>query len=336
MAKKSEDKEPELAPIIIKKIQAGHGGAHGGAWKIALADMMTAMMAFFLLMWLLGATNESQRKSIADYFKPTPKSIVDLAKGSGSNGVFGGRSMLDDQGLPNAAMQTSIFDTATPPRMNATDKDESTEDAEGSGAGAGGQSAGKDQGAEQGGASGKNEGAEKAGGKAKTEAEKAAAAAAEQKQFSEVEQQLKAALANDPELAGLAANVSIKRDKDGLHIDLVDQANFSMFNLGTAKLLPRAQTLLKTVAKIVAKAPNKVAVRGHTDSFGFSDAKSRNNWTLSADRAETTRALLESSAVTPDRFARIEGVADSDPSVPANPYDPRNRRISVTLLTDSP
>jgi chemotaxis protein MotB len=58
MAKKSEDKEPELAPIIIKKIQAGHGGAHGGAWKIALADMMTAMMAFFLLMWLLGATNE--------------------------------------------------------------------------------------------------------------------------------------------------------------------------------------------------------------------------------------------------------------------------------------
>ena len=47
-----------LAPIIVKKIiDEGHGGAHGGAWKIALADMMTAMMAFFLLMWLLGATN---------------------------------------------------------------------------------------------------------------------------------------------------------------------------------------------------------------------------------------------------------------------------------------
>jgi len=61
-----------LAPvIIIKKMPDGHGGAHGGAWKIALADMMTAMMAFFLLMWLLGASNADQRKSIADYFKPT-------------------------------------------------------------------------------------------------------------------------------------------------------------------------------------------------------------------------------------------------------------------------
>ncbi|MGI9132322.1 MAG: flagellar motor protein MotB, partial [Rhodoferax sp.] len=60
-----------LAPIIVKKIMPGHGGAHGGAWKIALADMMTAMMAFFLLMWLLGATTEAKRKSVADYFNPT-------------------------------------------------------------------------------------------------------------------------------------------------------------------------------------------------------------------------------------------------------------------------
>jgi chemotaxis protein MotB len=61
-----------LAPVIVIKkiIDDGHGGAHGGAWKIALADMMTAMMAFFLLMWLLGASNSDQRKSIADYFKP--------------------------------------------------------------------------------------------------------------------------------------------------------------------------------------------------------------------------------------------------------------------------
>ncbi|NQW81301.1 MAG: hypothetical protein HQ445_09025, partial [Polaromonas sp.] len=59
-----------LAPVIVIKkiIDDGHAGAHGGAWKIALADMMTAMMAFFLLMWLLGASNADQRKSIADYF----------------------------------------------------------------------------------------------------------------------------------------------------------------------------------------------------------------------------------------------------------------------------
>ncbi len=83
-----------VAPsITIKKIMDdGHGGAHGGAWKIALADMMTAMMAFFLLMWLLGASNADQRKSIADYFKPTSHSNVTMGKLAGSNGILGGRS----------------------------------------------------------------------------------------------------------------------------------------------------------------------------------------------------------------------------------------------------
>ncbi len=55
--------EPEPRPIIVKKIIVdGHGGHHGGAWKVAYADFVTAMMAFFLLMWLLGATTEKQRK----------------------------------------------------------------------------------------------------------------------------------------------------------------------------------------------------------------------------------------------------------------------------------
>ena len=58
--------------IIVKKIYIeGHGGHHGGAWKVAYADFVTAMMAFFLLLWLLGATTEKQRKGIADYFAPT-------------------------------------------------------------------------------------------------------------------------------------------------------------------------------------------------------------------------------------------------------------------------
>ncbi len=59
-------------PIIVKKVyQINHGGHHGGAWKVAYADFVTAMMAFFLLMWLLGATTEKQRKALADYFSPT-------------------------------------------------------------------------------------------------------------------------------------------------------------------------------------------------------------------------------------------------------------------------
>jgi chemotaxis protein MotB len=85
------------APIIIKrkKVVAG-GGHHGGAWKVAYADFVTAMMAFFMLMWLLGATTENQRKGIADYFTPT----IPIVKASGGGGgAFGGDSIFSENTL---------------------------------------------------------------------------------------------------------------------------------------------------------------------------------------------------------------------------------------------
>ena len=94
------------APIIIKRKKVIQGGHHGGAWKVAYADFVTAMMAFFLLMWLLGATNEKQRKGIADYFNPT----IPINKVSGGgDGAFGGDSVfteatLADQGTGAAVM----------------------------------------------------------------------------------------------------------------------------------------------------------------------------------------------------------------------------------------
>ena len=114
---KKPEKGGEAAPaasIIIKKVQGGHGGGHGGAWKIALADMMTAMMAFFLLMWLLGASNDDQRKSIADYFKPASQSLIPFGQLAGSNGMFGGRSIIDPDGFPFAAKQTALLERLTP------------------------------------------------------------------------------------------------------------------------------------------------------------------------------------------------------------------------------
>jgi len=108
------EEDAPLAPIIVKKIADGHGGAHGGAWKIALADMMTAMMAFFLLMWILGATNDSQRKSVADYFKPTSQSVVAMGQLAGSNGIMGGRSIIDPDGFPYTAKQTAALQMVTP------------------------------------------------------------------------------------------------------------------------------------------------------------------------------------------------------------------------------
>lgn len=85
------------APVIIKrkKVVVG-GGHHGGAWKVAYADFVTAMMAFFMLMWLLNATTEKQRKGIADYFNPTIP--VNRISGGGE-GMFGGDNIFSDVSL---------------------------------------------------------------------------------------------------------------------------------------------------------------------------------------------------------------------------------------------
>ena len=99
------DARSNAAPVIIKrkKIVSG-GGHHGGAWKVAYADFVTAMMAFFLLMWLLGATTEKQRKGIADYFSPTVP--VNRVSGGGS-GAFGGDTVFSEQSLAQSGTGAS-------------------------------------------------------------------------------------------------------------------------------------------------------------------------------------------------------------------------------------
>lgn len=93
----SDDK---LRPIIIKKKKVvGGGGHHGGAWKVAYADFVTAMMAFFMLMWLLNATTETQRKGLADYFTPT---IAIARVSGGGDGAFGGDSVQVESRLPQS------------------------------------------------------------------------------------------------------------------------------------------------------------------------------------------------------------------------------------------
>lgn len=90
--------QKNAAPVIIKRKKVVNGGGHhGGAWKVAYADFVTAMMAFFLLMWLLNATTEKQRKGIADYFAPTVP--VNRVSGGG-DGAFGGDSLFSEMTLP--------------------------------------------------------------------------------------------------------------------------------------------------------------------------------------------------------------------------------------------
>jgi chemotaxis protein MotB len=265
--------EPE---ILVRKVKvSGHGGHHGGAWKVAYADFVTAMMAFFLLMWLLGATDEDQRRGIADYFAP---SLVKSDRSGGSNGVLAGRSLHEPDGIAPHPQGAGIV--AVDPRSTAP--------------------------------------------------------AHRDRPDTETMEKVKAALlqrlARDPSIADLASQIRLTHTPEGLRIELIDRADYSMFSSGTALLDPRAARLLRAVAEAIAPLPQKLAIRGHTDAMPFGQQSGGNNWQLSAQRAEATRFALAQSGISTARFSRLEGVADTEPMVAEDPFDPRNRRLSITLL----
>src|SRR5580693_4887194 len=95
--------------IIIKKVKKGGHGHHGGAWKVAYADFVTAMMAFFLLLWLLNVTTDVQKRGIADYFEPT----ITSKSMSGAGGVLGGLTV----GSPGSQSVPLSMPAAQPARM---------------------------------------------------------------------------------------------------------------------------------------------------------------------------------------------------------------------------
>lgn len=279
--------------IIVKKIiDAGHGGHHGGAWKVAYADFVTAMMAFFLLMWLLGATTEKQRKALADYFAPT---LVEFKQNSaGSNGLFGGDAINAQDNYPNRAGQTGTRSMTVP----------------------------------VGGTGGKDVGTGQKG----TLKDQRAIEAQDQKNFDRTAKAIQAKMRARPQLAKLAKHIRFVATRDGMRIDLLDDAKYSMFDLGTTALVTDASALIGTIAESISGMENPIMIRGHTDSLGYGDPRNMNNWMLSSGRAEATRRRLAAGAVPEMRFERIEGVADREPLIVETPTDPRNRRVSITLL----
>ncbi|MBB4642441.1 flagellar motor protein MotB [Rhizorhapis suberifaciens] len=281
-SKKRGSNEPEPRPIIVKKIIVdGHGGHHGGAWKVAYADFVTAMMAFFLLLWLLGATTERQRKALADYFTPT---LVEMKlESAGSNGMFGGDSLVAKDSYPTTGGKGNR--SITIPRDATGVNDE--------------------------------------GGKDMKSRDRA--------KFEEMKKALEKRMAKNKDMQRLRKNIRFTETREGLRIDLIDEADFSMFSLATDRLLPQARSLVAEVAKVIETMPNDVIVRGHTDALPYAGGRTMNNWMLSTARAEATRRALHENGVPLSRFARIEGVADREPYAPENVYDPRNRRMSVTL-----
>ena len=266
-------------PIIVKKVTVIAGGHHGGAWKVAYADFVTAMMAFFLLLWLLGATTEKQRKGIADYFTPTLIKTREASAGS-NNGLLGGSSITDVDNYPNKAGQTGTRALTIP--RDAT-------------------------------------GGPKEGG-------------SNIKRVQRMSTRLAEKLKSSPQLQRLARQVRMVDTTEGIRIDLVDDADFSMFRLGTTMLTAEASQLLHAIGGVVRPEAGGILVRGHTDATPWKTAGAANNWSLSAGRAEATRQALLHEGIGEDRFRRIEGVADRELLIKDHPEDPRNRRISILLV----
>ena len=283
-------------PIIIKKVKKSGHGHHGGAWKIAYADFVTAMMAFFLLMWLVSATTEEQRLGIADYFAPT----VASESLSGSGAVLGGRSVTEQGAQSSGSVVVSIPNT--PPQMSKPDKD--TREA-----------------------------------KAKTDKadeEDKRFAAQEQALLLEAEQELRDAFANRPDLRDLSDHIVIDQTPDGLRIQIVDREGQSSFRVGSAELTPAGQRLIKAVARVIGRLPNRISISGHTDANPFRGANGETNWELSAQRANTSRRVLLASGLAADRIFQVTGKAATEPLLPDNPYRPANRRITILLMREAP
>jgi chemotaxis protein MotB len=294
------------SPIIVKRVKkGGHGGHHGGAWKVAYADFVTAMMAFFLLLWLINVTSPDQKRGIADYFAPSAASRADS---SGAGGVLGGRALTSQGALSSGATPTAAGTTA--PKANTVGK-ESQQGTEGS-------------------AAGDRTGTRNDGQKDETAAER------ERRQFREVEADLRQAIKSVPDMAELANQVIIDQTPDGLRIQLIDQEGRSMFPAGSTEMYPRTEKLLQIVAKVVERLPNRIAITGHTDGAKFVGAGGRTNWELSSERANASRRVLVADGISANRIYQVSGKADSEPLFPEDPMMPGNRRIAITLMREAP
>ncbi|MCX5865474.1 MAG: OmpA family protein [Deltaproteobacteria bacterium] len=254
--------------IIIKKVKKVQGaGAHGGSWKVAFADFMTGMMAFFLLMWLVNMTTKPQKEKLAHYFQEY--SI--FAEG----GAGGSAEMIATE---QAQTEAQITVTQAPAAAGATTEGEGT-------------TAGLER--------------------LKDQLQK------------EIEQRL----------ADLKDQVRIAVFEGGIKVDIMDKEGNPMFPLGSTTLTESGQKILKVLCDNIKNTSNRIEIEGHTDAVTYAK-KEFGNWELSTSRASAARLEVEKNGIPSSRLLRVSGYAATEPIIKENPFDPRNRRISLRLYPD--
>ncbi|MBT5940046.1 MAG: flagellar motor protein MotB [Rhodospirillaceae bacterium] len=280
--------------VFIKRVKKVEGGAHGGAWKIAYADFVTAMMAFFLLLWLLNSVTQEQLEGISNYFAPASVS----ATTSGAGGILGGQTMSEEGSEVSAKAKPTVSLALPPPKT-----------------GLGGESS-----------------ADTPPPKSEEEATQEQVKKAEEKQFDEAKKELEDALSKSAAMEALKKSLLVDNTVEGLRIQIVDQEGLPLFRSGSADPLDRAVELLKLVKSVVDKLTQKISISGHTDAVKFGSGAQYTNWELSVDRANSARRILLELGLEEDRLSRVVGKASTELLLKDKPKDAQNRRLSIVML----
>lgn len=300
----------EQTIIVRRSEEEGEHAHHGGGWKVAYADFMTAMMAFFLLLWILAASDEEKLRGLADYFSPS------LSEAGGR-----GEGMLDGMVLAEDGVLSGTDGAATPVQLpsfgqenplavfDSRLRDDILKPAE------------QPQQEEA-------ESETPVPDTLETVRAREERAAAQDR----LEQQIFEDIANSPGFEDLSEHLQFQRRPEGLEIQIVDRSGSSMFTSGSARIPEHTRTLLEVVATALADLPNEITIAGHTDSLRFQGGSTYSNWELSADRANATRRALVENGVNELRITRISGLADTEPLEDTSPDAPENRRISIMVL----
>ncbi|MBN9565362.1 MAG: OmpA family protein [Alphaproteobacteria bacterium] len=278
-----------------KKRNEGHAH-HGGGWKIAYADFITTMMAFFLLLWLLSVTTADQRKGISDYFQ----GVVNLTEAP---------KFMDQQHenlkVPDQVTQTDESPYESPyenPEQPTLNQGESL--------------------------SSSLQGGNTYTGNVQSQTNKNH----EAELFKATEEALIKAVRENNEIRAFADQLIMEQTDEGLKIQIIDHENRPLFNSGSADMLEHTKKIIMLVAQVVKKIPNNISISGHTDASSFSKGNNYGNWELSVDRANASRRVFLSAGFPSARITSVVGKESNELLIPDNPYSPKNRRVCVTLL----
>ncbi|MGS0682074.1 flagellar motor protein MotB [Shewanella sp. 125m-7] len=286
--------KPE-AVIIKRKRRKKAQQAHGGAWKVAFADFTLAMMAFFMVLWIIQIADQQERTVIAkhiqgDLFEAGSINPFDLSS-SPSMLDFEGQMTIQEPVIPTSS---SGADTRGPALHNRIPEGENNVKA--------------------------GKGPELNAmipGKFETQA-----------QLEMLAREINSVIEN----VSMSANVKLQVVPQGVRILMHDNINKFMFTRGSSEMKPYFEDLLMALGPVLSKVENKMSISGHTDSTPFV-GKTFTNWELSSKRALLARRVLEYAGVQDNQVIQVTGMADQAPYIRNDPAAAANRRIEMIIMT---